>query len=317
MNAVLFDKTGTLTEGRFGVTDAILLSDADEEQVLRLAASVESRSEHPIAAGIVESADLRGVHWPNPDAFEAIPGKGARATVGDNRISVVSPGYLDELGITVNDTHVHRARDQGKTVVFVLRNEEPIAALALADVIRPESKAALDRLHALGLQSMMLTGDAQPVADWVAQELGLTESFAQVLPHEKAAKVREVQGRGLTVAMTGDGVNDAPALAEADVGIAIGAGTDVAIESADIVLVRSDPRDVTMLIELAQATYRKMVQNLWWATGYNLLAIPLAAGVLVGQGVVLSPAVGAALMSLSTVIVAVNARLLRIADAEA
>jgi len=202
--------------------------------------------------------------------------------------------------------------EQGKTVVYVLADDRPAGAIALADIIRPESREALARLKAMGIKAMMLTGDATAVAAWVARELALDEFFAEVLPNQKAAKIKEIQGRGLTVAMTGDGVNDAPALTQADVGIAVGAGTDVAIESADIVLVRSDPRDVTAIVELARATYRKMLQNLWWATGYNALAIPVAAGVLYPIGILLTPAAGAVLMSLSTVIVAINARLLEV-----
>jgi len=222
----------------------------------------------------------------------------------------VSPGFLKDRAQDVTDERVRHVAAQGKTVVYVLRDASIIGAIALADVIRPESREALARLKARGIRTMMLTGDAVPVAQWVADELGLDAFFPEVLPHQKASKIREVKARGLTVGMVGDGVNDAPALVEADVGIAIGAGTDVAIESADVVLVRSDPRDVVTIIELARATYRKMVQNLWWATGYNVVALPLAAGVLARAGLVLSPAVGALLMSVSTVVVAINARLL-------
>lgn len=240
----------------------------------------------------------------------AIPGKGAQARVDGSVIKVVSPGYLRERGGDVQDARVRTLAEQGKTVVYVLRGDTVAGAIALADVIRPESREALALLQTRGIRAIMLTGDAQPVARWVADELGLDEYFAEVLPDQKAAKIREVKARGLTVAMVGDGVNDAPALVEADVGIAIGAGTDVAVESADIVLVRSDPRDVVAIVDLARATYRKMVQNLWWATGYNAVALPLAAGVLYGAGLLLSPALGAVLMSASTVVVAINARLL-------
>jgi Cu2+-exporting ATPase len=271
---------------------------------------VESHSEHPIAEGVVAEASSRGIEVPAPEGARAIPGKGVEARVEGIRVSVVSPGFLDEEGIEVDAPQVMDLRADAKTVVFVLVDGAPVGALALADVIRPESKPAVDALHAMGVRALMLTGDARPVAEAVARELGLDEVFAQVLPHEKAETVRSIRER-TRVAMTGDGVNDAPALVEADVGIAIGAGTDVAVESADIVLVRSDPRDVPDWIQLARATYRKMIQNLWWATGYNLVAIPLAAGVLYGQGILLSPAAGAALMSLSTVVVAINARLLR------
>ena len=310
LDAIVFDKTGTLTEGRFGVTDVVALDGGGEDEVLRLAASLESRSEHPIAAGIVRAADERGLRYPAPDGFRAIPGKGAEARVEGIALRVVSPGYLALRGITVGDASVARLAEQGKTVVYLQRDDAVVGAIALADVIRPESREALARLKARGVKVMMLTGDAAPVARWVAGELGLDEFFAEVLPDQKADRIREVQARGLTVAMVGDGVNDAPALAVADVGIAIGAGTDVAVESADIVLVRSDPRDVAAIVELARATYRKMVQNLWWATGYNAVALPLAAGVLAGAGILLSPALGAVLMSVSTVVVAINARLL-------
>ena len=315
LDAVVFDKTGTLTEGRFGVDDVVPLeressAPLPEEEILRLAASLESRSEHPIAAGIVRGAEERGLAYGPPEGFEAIPGRGARARVDGQEVAVVSPGYLEEHGVTTENDRVEALAGQGKTVVYLLVDGEPVGALALADVIRPESREAVDRLKEMGIRVVMLTGDAREVARWVADELGLDEYFAEVLPDQKSARIRELRERGWKVAMTGDGVNDAPALVEADVGIAIGAGTDVAIESADIVLVRSDPRDVTKLVGLARATYRKMVQNLAWATGYNVVAIPLAAGVLVGAGILLSPAVGAALMSVSTVIVAVNARLL-------
>jgi len=253
------------------------------------------------------------VQYSAPDGFAAIPGKGAQGTVDGVAVRVVSPGYVREQGLGAWDQGegVQRLADQGKTVVYVLADQQIIGAIALADIIRPESREAIRRLKAMGIQSIMLTGDAAAVARWVAAELGLDDYFAEVLPHQKAAKIEAVKRRGLTVAMVGDGVNDAPALVAADVGIAIGAGTDVAIESADIVLVRSDPRDVAAIVQLARATYRKMVQNLWWATGYNAVAIPLAAGVLANAGVLVSPAVGAVLMSVSTVIVALNAQLLR------
>jgi len=314
LDAILFDKTGTLTEGRFGITDIVLVGDFDEESVLRMTASVESLSEHPIAAGIVQSAVDRGISYPVPSDFQAIPGKGASAEVDGRAVKVVSPGYLREAGLEFDDSLLSEINAKGRTIVFTLIDEVPVAALALADVVRDESREAVKRLKGMGIRVMMLTGDSNAVASSVAEDLGLDEYFAEVLPAEKSAKVREIQQRGLRVAMTGDGVNDAPALTQADVGIAIGAGTDVAIESADIILVRSDPRDVTTIIELSRATYRKMIQNLWWATGYNSFAIPLAAGVLFSVGIVLSPAAGAVLMSLSTVVVAINARLLRIAN---
>ena len=312
LQAVVFDKTGTLTEGRFGVTNIISLGEQTEDELLRNAASLESQSEHPIAAGVVRGAKEKGLSFPVPHDFKAIPGKGAEATVDGKLVKIVSPGYLREHGLGVDDSRVQELAAEGKTVVYVLVGEQVKGAIALADIIRPESRQALNALKEMGIQVMMLTGDSSAVARWVARELELDDFFAEVLPDQKAAKLQEVKSRGLTVAMTGDGVNDAPALVQADVGIAIGAGTDVAIESADIVLVRSDPRDVVSIVQLARATYRKMVQNLLWATGYNVVAIPLAAGVLYQQGILLSPAAGAMLMSLSTVIVAINARLLRL-----
>ena len=311
LQAVVFDKTGTLTEGRFGITDIVRLGDLDEDELLRLAASVESHSEHPIAAGVVRSATERGLTPATPEDFRAIPGKGAEALVGGERVHVVSPGFLKARGIVTPEESVRRRSVEGKTVVYVLVNDRLVGAIALADVIRPESLQALKTLKQIGIRVMMLTGDSTAVAAWVAGQLGLDEFFAEVLPDQKAAKIQQVRERGFSVGMTGDGVNDAPALVVADVGIAIGAGTEVAIESADIVLVRSDPRDVATIVLLAKATYRKMVQNLWWAAGYNIVAIPLAAGILAGKGVLLSPAVGAIFMSLSTVIVAINAQLLR------
>ena len=308
VSAIIFDKTGTLTEGRFGVTDVITLDALSEEEVLRVAASLEQASEHPIARGIVETAKARGLALQPTEDFRAIPGKGVTGRLNGAEYAVVSPGYLQEKGLRLEDPRVQAVAEQGKTVVYLLSGERVLGALALADIIRPESREAVERLKRMGIEVMMLTGDSRQVAAWVARELGLDDFFAEVLPHEKAAKVREVQSRGYVVAMVGDGVNDAPALVQADVGIAIGAGTDVAVEAADIVLVRNDPRDVVAIIRLAQATYRKMQENLFWATGYNAVALPLAAGILYRVGILLSPAMGALLMSLSTVIVAVNAQ---------
>jgi Cu2+-exporting ATPase len=310
LDTIVFDKTGTLTEGRFGVHAVVPLGTGSEDDVLRLAASVESRSEHPIAAGIVRAAEERSIAYPAPKDFVAIPGKGARASVDGRTVTVVSPGYLKERGLSPNESRLDQARERGHTVVYVLLDDELVGAVALADVVRAEAREAIARLKAMGLDVIMLTGDAEAVARGVADELGLDEYFAEVLPDQKASKIEAVKQRGRTVAMVGDGVNDAPALVAADVGIAIGAGTDVAIEAADIVLVRSDPRDVVSIVRLARATYRKMVQNLWWATGYNVVALPLAAGVLAWAGLILTPAVGAVLMSASTVVVAVNARAL-------
>ena len=309
IQAIIFDKTGTLTNGTFGITDTVVLKGSyTVKEVVQLAASIESRSEHPIARAIASIGDkLLPV-----EGFHAIPGKGAEGSVSGKNVKVVSPGYLAEMRLEADDNRVNQLLDEGKTVVFVVVADEVVGAIALADTIRRESRAAIATLKAAGIRCLMLTGDNRKVASWVAKEIGIDEVLAEVLPQDKSNKVREVQSRGLTVAMTGDGVNDAPALAQADVGIAIGAGTDVAIETADIVLVRGNPLDVVSVIELARATYSKMVQNLVWATGYNALAIPLAAGVLWSYGILLSPAVGAVLMSLSTIIVAANARFLKI-----
>ncbi|MEX0958918.1 MAG: copper-translocating P-type ATPase [Burkholderiales bacterium] len=310
LNAVLFDKTGTLTEGRFGVTDVLAFPGSTEREVLELAAALESHSEHPIALGIVAHAREKGVATGKVTDFRNITGQGALARVNGEEIGVVGPGYLREHELSVEDKAVEALSSQAKTLVFVLRANRPLGAIALADVVRPESREAVARLKTMGIQCMMITGDNREVAKAVSAELGLDDYFAQVLPHEKAEKVKEVQSRGLSVAMVGDGVNDAPALTQSDLGIAIGAGTNVAIESADIVLVRSNPLDIPAILGLSRATYSKMVQNLIWATGYNAVAIPLAAGVAAGFGLILSPAVGAIFMSASTVIVAINARLL-------
>ncbi|MDD4859029.1 MAG: copper-translocating P-type ATPase [Dehalococcoidales bacterium] len=309
IQAILFDKTGTLTQGKFGVTDTIVFDSAmNETELLKYTASVELHSEHPIAKGIVAAA---GETFPI-EGFKAIPGKGAEAVVNGREVKVVSPGYLKEHGITMTDERIDGLAAQGKTVVFVLIDGETAGAVALADIIRPESKEAIARLKEMGIRCLMITGDNSRVAKWVADETGIDEYFAEVLPERKAEKVKEVQSRGLIVAMVGDGVNDAPALAQADVGIAVGAGTDVAVATADIILVRSNPLDTVAILGLARATYRKMAQNLGWATGYNLFAIPAAAGVLAGTGILLTPAVGAIFMSLSTVIVSINATLLKV-----
>jgi len=307
--AIVFDKTGTLTKGEFGITDVLVFDDGMEQnELVAYAASIEQHSEHPIAKGIVSDAREK---W-EVDNFKAIPGKGAEGTVKGKNVKAVSPGYLRESNITANDSRIQELGRQGKTVIFVLIDDHLKGAIALADVIRPESKEAIARLKGMGIRCIMLTGDKKEVAEYVAKEIGLDEVIAEVLPHEKAAKIKEVQSRGLVTAMTGDGVNDAPALAQADVGIAVGAGTDVAIETADIILVKSNPNDVAAIIGLAKATYGKMIQNLIWATGYNAFAIPAAAGVLYPWGIVLSPAIGAVFMSASTVICAINAKMLKL-----
>ena len=313
LQAVIFDKTGTLTEGRFGVTDTLLLSqDIDEETLRMYAASVDANSEHPIAKAIAAASEKKLA----VENFRGIAGKGAQGKVDGKDVKVVSPGFLREQNIELTDKRIEPLQAQGKTVVFVLIDGKLKGAIALADIVRPEAKQAIDALKALNIRCMMLTGDNKATAKWVSDQVGLDEYFAEVLPQDKAAKVKEVQSRGTLVAMTGDGVNDAPALAQADLGIAIGAGSDVAVETADVILVRSNPLDVVAILKLSEATYRKMIQNLVWATGYNVVAIPLAAGVLYAWGVLLSPALGAVLMAGSTVIVAVNARLLRLKKGE-
>ncbi len=314
LQAIIFDKTGTLTAGTFGVTDTVLLdSKATVDDVLHLAASVEARSEHPIARAIAAASERHE----NVHEFKALPGRGVQGTVNGKLVKIVSRGSLEERHRSTIGNDVQQLADQGKTVVYVLIDGSLSAAIALADTLRPEAQRAVKRLTAEGIECIMLTGDSRAVATWVASELGIEKVFAEVLPQDKAAKVKEVQDRGLTVAMVGDGLNDAPALAQADVGIAIGAGTQVAVETADIVLVRNNPLDVASIVGFAKATHSKVVQNLAWATGYNALALPLAAGILWSYGILLSPAVGAVLMSFSTVIVALNARLLRFKSAAA
>jgi Cu2+-exporting ATPase len=307
LDVVIFDKTGTLTKGQPALT---AVSGNDETEVLRLAASVEADSEHPLARAIVSGAKTRGVEPVTVTGFESLAGRGARAKVDGQDVAVGGPRLLADLGLTADPATEVWARE-GRTVLHVVADGKVIGALAVEDEVRPESAEAISQLHAMGLKVAMITGDAQAVADSVARRLGIDEVAAQVLPSDKAEAVKRFQAGGRKVAMVGDGVNDAPALATADVGIAIGAGTDVAIESAGIVLVRSDPRDVVGAIKLSRATYRKMVQNLVWATGYNLLAIPVAAGILVPWGLDLPMAVGAIAMSASTIIVAANAQLLR------
>jgi P-type Cu2+ transporter len=314
LNTVVFDKTGTLTLGQHRVVELGAADGLSETEALLLAAAVEQDAEHPVARAIVETARERGQEIPRAQGFEAIPGFGARAEVAGRSLAVGGPNLLTRQSARLPPEFAaltDRNAAQGRGVVYLLENGRVLAAFAVADAIRPESADAVRRLHQLGIEVAMLTGDSNSVARAVARELGIDTVFAQVLPDQKAAKIQELQRQGKRVAMVGDGVNDAPALVTADVGIAIGAGTDVAVEAGDVVLVRNDPRDVSRIIALSRASYRKMVQNLWWASGYNVIAIPLAAGVLARAGILLSPAVGAVLMSLSTVIVAANAQLLR------
>jgi Cu2+-exporting ATPase len=314
LDVVIFDKTGTLTRGRPIVADVKPVDGVTESELLALAAAVEADSEHPLAVAIREAATANQVPTERATDFEAAPGRGVRATVTGRVIEVGGPALLAARGAAVPEPLDGPATgwaSKGQTILHVLRDGEVIGALALEDEVRPESADAVVRLHALGVRVAMITGDAQAVADSVARRLGIDEVAAQVLPEDKAAAVRRFQEGGRRVAMVGDGVNDAPALATADVGIAIGAGTDVAVESAGIVLVRSDPRDVVSAIELSRASYRKMLQNLVWATGYNVVAIPVAGGLLAPWGVDLSMAAGAVAMSASTIIVAANAQLLR------
>jgi Cu2+-exporting ATPase len=312
IDTVLFDKTGTLTRGRHAVTDVAGV-DGDGEAVLALAAAAEADSEHPVARAIVAAASRHG-RPPRASAFRAIPGRGVEATVGGARVAVGGPALVRERGVeppTALRACTGTWEERGASVLHVLRDGAVVGALALEDEVRPESREAVEQLHELGFRVVMITGDAWQVAAAVARDLGIDEVFAEVLPEEKDTTVARLQERGERVAMVGDGVNDAPALARADVGLAIGAGTDVAIESAGVVLASSDPRGVPAVVRLSRATYRKMIQNLAWAAGYNVVTIPLAAGVLAWAGITMPPAVGAILMSLSTIIVALNAQLLR------
>ncbi|RIK54717.1 MAG: heavy metal translocating P-type ATPase [Chloroflexi bacterium] len=319
LDTILFDKTGTLTFGSHGVVASAVMDGMDEAAAIGLAAAVEGDSEHMIAAGVRQLAEDRGVTPPRVEQFEAIKGQGVRALHDGTPVYVGGPRLLEALEVTLPpklQEFTTTAGSKGQTVVYLLRGRngttpQAVAAFALADVIRPESKLAVRRLQELGKEVAMVTGDSRAVAQAVAEELHIDRTFAEVLPESKDQQVSELQRQGKKVAMVGDGINDAPALTRADVGIAIGSGTDVAVASADIILVQSDPVDVVNVIELSQATHRKMVQNLWWATGYNIVALPLAAGVLAPWGIVLSPAVGALLMSISTIVVALNAQLLR------
>ena len=309
VNAVVFDKTGTLTLGQFGKTD--IISFEAEEQVLSLTSGVEQNSEHIIAKAITQYTLSKKMTIPKSTSFQAIPGKGAKAIINDREIYVGGPNLLKDLDLQVTDARVLDLQKSGKTLVYTIANRKILGVFALADKIRQESHRTIQSLKAKGIKAYILTGDSEEVTKSVANELGIDDYFAQVLPDQKAERIKSLKEQGLKVAMVGDGINDAPALVTADVGIAIGAGTDVAIESADIILVKNNPQDVVKLIDFSKKTYSKMVQNLWWAAGYNIFAIPLAAGIFAGLGIVIDPAVGAILMSLSTVLVAINSQTLR------
>jgi Cu2+-exporting ATPase len=314
VDVVMFDKTGTLTQGEFGVASMSAVEGWSEEDALALAASVEGDSEHMIARGIRQAAEEQRLELRPVSDFEAIKGRGVRARQDGHTLHVGGPRLLEMLEVAPPEAlqrFADEADARGQTMIYLLQDKQPVAAFALADLIRPESQEAVDRLEAMGVQVAMITGDSEAVAETVADELSIDTYFAQVLPEHKDQKIAQLQARGHRVAMVGDGINDAPALARADVGIAIGSGTDVAVESAGLILVKSNPLDIVAVVELSRASYRKMLQNLFWAAGYNIIALPLAAGVLAPFGFVLSPAVGAVLMSLSTVIVAINAQLLR------
>ncbi|MFD1927108.1 copper-translocating P-type ATPase [Sporosarcina siberiensis] len=313
IEAVVFDKTGTLTKGEFGVTNIYTSNDFSEEDVISYSAAVEAQSQHPLAKGVTRKAEEMGLPLKRVENFQSLTGKGLEGTVDGKQVLVVSPGHVKELNLEFDNVQFDKWSLEGKTVVFTLIDNKLAGMIALADIVRETAIDAINKLKEMNIKSIMLTGDNLQVAHYIGEQLGMEEIFAEVLPHEKSEKIEHIQEvEGLRTAMTGDGVNDAPALAKAHLGIAVGAGTDVAIETADVVLVKSNPLDVVNVIKLSKATYRKMKQNLWWAAGYNILAIPLAAGVLYNYGIVLSPAVGAILMSLSTVIVAINARLLKI-----
>lgn len=310
VTTIVFDKTGTLTVGKFKVSRIVSLkNDFGENEIIRLASGLEQNSEHPIATGILQRAEDLSISVPSRQNFNAITGQGVEATIENRNVKVVSPGYLKEMRISLPENF---RSDAAETIVFVLVNDQAVGYIALSDSIRPESKEAIQILHENNIKSVLLTGDNNQVAESVSRQLGIDSYYAEVLPHQKLDKIKELQARGEYIAMTGDGVNDAPALAQADVGIAIGSGSDIAAETAGIVLVNSNPKDIVNLVLFGKATYRKMIQNLGWATGYNLVALPLAAGVLYKVGILLSPAIGAVLMSVSTVIVAINASLLKV-----
>lgn len=310
LDVVVFDKTGTLTKGEQGLVGIYTADEMDDNHALATAAAVERDSEHMIAQAIVRAAEERSLALPEVTGFRALPGRGVEAQIDGRTVMVGGPNLLSS-GSTLSIPGVEEARKAGQTVVYLMLDGRAAAAFALADVIRPESREAVQGLKDEGIAVAMMTGDSEDVARWVAGELGIDEYYAGVLPEDKARRVEDLRRQGRKVAMVGDGVNDAPALVSADVGIAIGAGTDVAVEAGGIVLVRNDPRDVARIVRLSRASYRKMAQNLLWATGYNVVAIPLAAGILAGYGIILPPALGAVFMSASTVVVALNAQLLR------
>jgi len=314
IDIVLFDKTGTLTKGEFGVVDIWILGGQTKTEVLTLAASLDAFSEHPIAKAVVTKAYEIGLLLSEPKRFEALKGKGVRAFIDDKEIMVGGLALLESMQIKIPEElekQTQQAGQKGQTVIFIIKDRVLLGALALADIIREESREAVRALKNMGVRTSMITGDSEDVATWVSKEIGIDEYFARVLPHQKSEKVKALQNRHLKVAMVGDGINDAPALTQADLGIAIGAGTNVAIESAGIILIKNDPRDIVKIIRLSKMTYSKMIQNLFWATGYNVVALPLAAGALAFKGILLEPALAAVFMSVSTVIVAFNAILLK------
>ena len=314
IDTVLFDKTGTLTRGEFGVINVWGVATVEKNEVLGLAASVDSLSEHPIAKAVVAEAKKQNLQIKNVNNFKALKGLGVKAMIDGKEIMIGGSSLLSRIGGELSSElqkEISGAGKKGHTIIFVIKEDEVVGAISLADIIREESKDIIKALRESGVKTSMITGDSEDVAKWVSEEIGIDEYFARVLPEEKSSKVKELQNRGLKVAMVGDGINDAPALTQADLGIAIGAGTNVAIESAGIILIKNDPRDILKIIKLSKLTYSKMIQNLFWATGYNVVAMPLAAGALAFKGVVLDPAIAAVLMSLSTVIVAFNAILLK------
>ena len=311
LDTIVFDKTGTLTEGEFGITDVYPYT-IDRNELLSLSISLESNSEHPIAKGFLKEGKKLGINLISVKDFKAIPGVGLSAEIDNQTIKIVSPGYMIKNNVDFEKQVYEKLAEEGKTIVFVIANEKLIGMIALMDQVRDSAIDAIRVLKDMNVETIMLTGDNYKVANFIGNKLKISKVIAEVLPHQKSHEIEKLQKENKKIAMTGDGINDAPSLAKADIGIAIGAGTDVALETADIILVKSNPLDVVNIIKLSKATYRKMIQNLIWATGYNVLALPLAAGVLFNQGILISPALGAVFMSLSTVIVAINAKLLKI-----